>query len=244
MFNISLCIVVVIALEASVTYASQGNRVPTEIGWVGLYNDTLIEWLENENRIDELCGALRGDDRDRCGEQKLRPQPFIIPLHTAPNGAGRSAGTLLLLATPGKGMRWFYAPPGGGEPREFEADLALQDWGYGPYYHQTYLERRGSWFLLPSDPFPEPTWFNAADLGDGPQVLSVPEIVNAPQGSLVILAIERNIIRAREEQPSDMWCKNGEPPPLRPWVELRIPRSELYDRRGHLLISPAHPKGC
>jgi hypothetical protein len=244
LFKIRVGALLAIVLGASVAHASQQPRGPKEIGWVGLYSDALIEWLENENRLEALCGALRGDAHDRCREEKLRPQPFIIPLHSAPNGAGRRAGSLLLLATPGKGMRWFYSSPRGGQPREFEPDLAMQDWGYGPYYHQTYLERHGSWFLLPRDPFPEPTWFNATDLGDRPHVLDVPAIVDAPQGTLVILAIERDSIRAREEQPADMWCQSGEPPRLKPSTELRIPKSELYDHRGHLLISPAYMKGC
>jgi hypothetical protein len=141
-------------------------------------------------------------------------------------------------------MRWFFSPPSGGAPLEFETDLAMQDWGYGPYYHQTYLERRGSWFLLPRDPFPEPTWFNAADLGDAPHVLRLPEMVNTPRGTLVVLKVRPDGIRARAEQPPDMWCEGGEPPPLKPWVELRIPRRELYDRRGHLRISPAYLRGC
>ena len=32
--------------------------------------------------------------------------------------------------------------------------------------------------------------------------------------------------------------------PLKPWTEMRIPRRTLYNRTGHLLISPAHMKGC
>ena len=123
-------------------------------------------------------------------------------------------------------------------------DLNLQDWGYGPYYHETFLERRGDWFLLPEDPFPAGTWLNARDLGDEPHLLPVEGIVTSPRGNLVVLAIDPETLRARPEQPADMWCDSGAPPPLQPWSELRIPRADLYTRTGHLLIAPAHMKGC
>jgi hypothetical protein len=60
----------------------------------------------------------------------------------------------------------------------------------------------------------------------------------------VILAVERDVVRARPEQPADMWCEGGDPPPLKPWTEVRIPRRTLYGRTGHLLISPSYMKGC
>jgi hypothetical protein len=60
----------------------------------------------------------------------------------------------------------------------------------------------------------------------------------------VIVAIERDFIRARPEQPADMWCDSGEPPPLQPWTELRIPRRDLYSPTGHLLLAPSYMKGC
>jgi hypothetical protein len=153
-------------------------------------------------------------------------------------------GSLLLLATPGQKLQFFYVGPTGGLPLEFAPDLNMQDWGYGPYFHQTYLERRADWFLLPEGPFPPNTWFNARDLGDEPHVLEADGIVDSPKGSLVILAVERDVIRARPEQPADMWCEVGSPPPLLPWTEIRIPRRDLYSRTGHLLISPAYMKGC
>lgn len=225
--------------------AAQDFRVPDELGWVGLYSAEMIEWLENGNRIDSLCGNVKGDDGVRCREERLRPKPFVLSLYTGPERAA-AAGSLLLLATPREGMRWFFAPPNGVEAREFETDLAMQDWGYGPYYHQTYLERRGTWFLLPRDPFPAPVWFNAADLGDEPHVLGLLEvgIVEDHERSLVVIRIEQGHLIAREEQPADMWCESGEPPPLKAWTELRIPRRELYDARGHLRFRPAYMKGC
>jgi hypothetical protein len=226
--------------------ATQRRPVPTEMGWVGLYSNKLIEWLENENRLDTLCAEFFGNahEHDRCRAEKLLPRPFLVPLRTGPTVSSKSAGSILLLAAPGKGLRLFYIGPSGGAPREFRTDLYMQDWGYGPYFHQTYLDRRGDWFLLPEEPFPVATWFDARDLDREAHTLGVGGIVDSPIGSLVIIGVERDIVRARPEQPADMWCDSGEPPPLKPWTELRIPRRELYSPTGHLLLSPKYMKGC
>ena len=111
-----------VTLAVSFSEASQ-FRVPAEMGWVGLYNDALIQWLENENRLDDLCAAFKEYERDRCRDEKLRPQPFVIPLHSAPSSHSKSAGSLLLLAAPGKGLRFFFVEPDGGRPLVFEPDL-------------------------------------------------------------------------------------------------------------------------
>jgi hypothetical protein len=233
-------------VAGSILPAAQLPRAPADLAWVGLYNDQLIEWLENENRIDELCPDIPGkvDDRVRCRDEKLRAKPYVVVLRRTPSTTAPSPGSLLLVATPGKGLQFFYVPARGGAAHEFTPDLNLDDWGYGPFYHETFLERRGDWFLLPEDPFPAGTWLNARDLGDDPHILAVEGIVSSPRGNLVVLAVDRDVVRVRPEQPADLWCESSPPPPLQPWTEVRIPRGDLYSRTGHLLVAPAHMKGC
>ena len=129
---------------------------------------------------------------------------------------------------------------------EFQPDLFDGDWGYGPYFHQTFLERRASWFRLPAEPFPNGTWINATELGDEPELrlLEGEDIVSGPFGDLWILSIQQDVLRARPEQEADMWCKSGEPPPLRPWQELRIPLRDLYTPTGHLRVHSKYTRGC
>ena len=129
---------------------------------------------------------------------------------------------------------------------EFEPDLNLKDWGYGPYFHQTFLAREGDWFQLPEQPFPAGTWFNARDLGDAPHTLTIEvgHILDSPEGSIVILGTDREGLSARPEQPADMWCEAGVSPPLKPWQAIRIPWKALYTPTGHLRLSPAYWKGC
>jgi hypothetical protein len=244
-FRTSAAAAAVVIVTGSIP-AAQLRRAPVELGWIGLYSNQLIEWLENENRIDELCPDIPGNtgERVRCRGEKLRSKAYVVVLRGAPNPAAPSRGSLLLVATPGKGLQFFHVPARGGAPREFSPDLTLEDWGYGPYYHETFLERRGDWFLLPEDPFPAGTWLNARDLGDDPHILQVEGIVSSPRGNLVVLAVDREVVRARPEQPADIWCESSPPPPLQPWTEVRIPRGDLYSRTGHLLVAPAHMKGC
>lgn len=236
----------VIIVVGSILPAAQLRRAPADLAWIGLYSNQLIEWLENENRLDELCPEIGGnaDERVRCRANKLQSRPYLVVLRSGPTASASSNGSLLLLATPGKGMQFFYAPASGGAPRAFTPDLNLPDWGYGPYYHETFLERRGDWFLLPEDPFPAGAWFNPRDLGDEPHLLPVAGIVTTQRGNLVVLSVDRDTVRARPEQAADVWCKSGAPPPLQPWTEVRIPRVDLYSRTGHLLVVPAHMKGC
>jgi hypothetical protein len=48
----------------------------------------------------------------------------------------------------------------------------------------------------------------------------------------------------RPEQEADMWCEAGEPPPLKPSEEIRIPFEALYDGKGHLLLTTKYKRGC
>ena len=48
--------VALVALPASAApRVAQGQPPPREVGWVGLFHAALIEWLENENRLGDLC---------------------------------------------------------------------------------------------------------------------------------------------------------------------------------------------
>ncbi len=212
-------------------------------GWVGLYSHDMVAWLENENQLQKLCPG-NASEASRCREATMAPKLLVINLYSGPDPKAGSRGSILVQATPGVGLRFFFVRMTGGAPVEFEADFTVRDWGYGPFFHQTYLDRRGDWFQLPEDPFPQGTWFNARDLGGDPDIRLVEGIVESPQGHLLILGREEGIIRARLEQPADMWCDSDPAPPLTPWKELRIPTAEFYDAKGHLIVSPAYPKGC
>ena len=227
---------------------AQPAAAPTEIGWLGLFNRSLVEWLENENQLQSLCAAFTADSAewDKCRAQKLAPRIHVVRLWTQPSEKGAPAGSLLIVGTPGQGLRSFFVPVDGGVATEFEPDLFDGDWGYGPYFHQTFLERRATWFRLPEVPFPKGTWINATQLSGEPELrfLEVDQIVSGPFGDVLILGVERGVIRARPQQEADMWCASGDPPPLKPWRELQIPVGDLYTPTGHLVVHQKYTRGC
>jgi len=219
-----------------------------EVGWVGLYNAALVEWLENENRLNDLCLHTTAGTTEwhECRDDKMKPKQYVLPLRSAPNETATSEGALLIVAVPGQGLRSYYRSARAGTATEFVPDLFDADWGYGPYFHQTFLERRGTWFLLPAAPLPKPAWVDVREFAGDPQVrlLGIGEIISTPTGDVVVLGIERGILRVRPEQNADMWCEEGEPPPLQPSEEVRVPVDELYGPTRHLLVRVKYTRGC
>jgi hypothetical protein len=52
-------IAVVLILEALSAPRAQEPSPNTPVGWLGLFNGVLTEWLENENQLQRLCAAFR-----------------------------------------------------------------------------------------------------------------------------------------------------------------------------------------
>jgi hypothetical protein len=155
---------------------------------------------------------------------------------------------MVVVALPGKGLSVFAGA--GSETTPFTPDLFDADWGYGPWFHQSILSRRGSWLRIPV-PSVGDGWIDANELGGrddlaSNQVVTVSkgDIVTTPKGDMFVLGVDIGVLRVRTEQVGDMWCQAGDPPPLAPWQEIRIPFDQLFDSRGHLLISYKYTRGC
>lgn len=218
-----------------------------EIAWLGLYNAALIDWRGNENRLEALCSHAAPSPKWReCRDEKMRPKRHVVPLRSAPDITAAVVGELVIQATPGEGLRAYYRPATGQRETEFVPDLFDADWGYGPFFHQTALERRGTWFLLPSVPFSQAVWVNASDFTSEPDVrlLEVGEIIKIAGQDLVFLGLDHGVARTRAEQSADMWCEEGEPPALKPSPEIRVPVEKLYRPTGHLLVDIKYKRGC
>jgi hypothetical protein len=70
------------------------------------------------------------------------------------------------------------------------------------------------------------------------------DIVTSPFGDLFVIGAESGVLRARAEQPADMWCRASSRPPLEPWKELRIPFRDLFTAAGHLRVHIKYTRGC
>lgn len=234
--------------HAPAPYAMQrATTQARELAWVGLFNGELVGWLENENRLAELCTAREGSHEwHECRASKLEPKLTVIPVRAAPEAGARRLGEIVVVALPGQGLKAFAAA--GSLAAQFTPDLFDQDWGYGPWFHQTILTRRGSWFRVPVSAI-GPGWINAAEWStpgadSGVKTVEAGDIIITPRGDMFVLGVGEHVLRVRPEQKSDMWCQAGDPPPLAPWQEIRIPFDELFDAKDHLLIRYKYTRGC
>jgi hypothetical protein len=172
----------------------------------------------------------------------MQPKVAVMTVRTLPRDSAARRGAIVVVATPGRGLTAHASS--GGVATAFEPDLFDGDWGYGPYFHQTIVNRQGSWYQVPIDALPGPAWLNAVEWSGAADVQDVDGIISTPQGDMVVLGIADRELRVRPEQPADMWCESGEPPPLKPWKEIRIPFRELFNPTGHLLITRKYTRGC
>jgi hypothetical protein len=231
-------------LAALACFAAAAQTVSREPAWVGLYNLELLGWLENQNRLSELCTAAQGSaEWHACRDAKMEPMIQVIMARSQPGDEAAVVGTIVLVAAPGRGLRAFASA--GGKAAAFTPDLYDVDWGYGPHFHQTILGRQGSWFRLAIDALPA-AWINSAAWTSQVDVRTVNEgdLLRTKWGDMFVLGAENGVLRMRPEQKADMWCEAGDPPPLEPWTEIRIPFADLYDEKGHLLLATKYTRGC
>ena len=45
------------------------GQAADRVGWIGIFTPELVEWLENGNRLAELCGS---EDKDSAAFQQLQ----------------------------------------------------------------------------------------------------------------------------------------------------------------------------
>jgi len=213
--------------------------------WVGLYGSASLDRLANENRISELC--TDSETLSRCYREKLAPSVTSTLLHSGPEPGSLLVGEVLVVVVPGRALSAFYRPAGSSmAPASFTPDLFLEDWGYGLYFHQTIAERQGDRFRLPAGPWPEPVWLHLQDDGSSDPVLEIRagDIIEMEGAGWYVVSSGRDHLALRPEQPGDMWCREGDPPPMAIVEPTRFLRAELLDADGHLILRPKYMKGC
>ena len=170
----------------------------------------------------------------------------FLPLRTSPSASAPSAGRIRVTFDPDQGIHTTWLPVEGGSELPLWPDVHDPDYGYGPWHHQTMLEARGSWVLLPADPFPAPVWvdFSAFPRPHEPVEVDEGMIVTSPRGDVVVLEVVAEGLRVRAEQPADLWCEGGHPPPLEAAEPFLLQGGDLRDPNGHLRIRPKYTRGC
>ncbi len=218
---------------------------PSFIGWVGLWNGEMVRWAENENQIASLCPkALAQEERVKCKAENLAEKVWTIGAYTRPDKNSRKAGEILITVKPGDPFVASFKSPGG-EIAQFEPDLYDQDWGYGPYFHQTILEQKGDWLEIPLRPFTRSAWIHP---GAAIQRMDIIPIRKGPvyeldTQNIVITDIGKETVSYRSENSADMWCNAGAPPKPPAGESKTIRIRELFSN-GHLKLDIKYKRGC
>ena len=235
------CTAVFVALSGAYSPLGAQEGFPA---WIGLYDPAQIDWLENENRVSELC--TDPVTIDACYVEVLGPSIRVLDLRHEPDSTSTRAGELIVVAVPGRGLSAHFRLDGSQQAVQLTPDLFLQDWGYGPYHHQTLAAQQGDWFQLPRGPWPESVWIRKPGEVDAPTSIYVlpGDIIEMGGAGWFVLAAEQDVLVLRPEQPADLCCREGEPPPLEPAETIRRSRGELRDSMGHLVFKPKYLKGC
>ena len=211
--------------------------------WVGLYEPADLDWLENENRLGELC--TDPSTLAECYARCLSPRVSLHELHSLPSESSDRVGDLVVAATPGRGLSAYFRAAGSIESTPIALDLFLQDWGYGPYFHQSLSEERGEWVRLPSGPWKAEVWLQRGSDGGFPIIrIRNGDIIDMGEMDWYVVAAERDTLLLRPEQTGDHWCEEGEPPGIEATEPTRFSRAQLVDSAGHLLFRLKYLKGC
>lgn len=199
-----------------------------------LFNPEFLGRLENENRLSGICRA--GDEACKAAARAKRSE--TISIHDAPEG--RVIASLVIDYIPAEGIAARVTRDGTDTP--YVPPLFDQDWGYGPWFHATLLDMDGAWkkIALPAvlagwiktdaEPLPVPQYEN--------------EVLKMGDATFVITSADDQILSLRAEQPADMWCEIGDPPPLSAATEKTYTPADLYDDSCNLTITKAYTRGC
>lgn len=211
-----------------------------QIAWIGLFTHELAGWLETAGE------AAQGDARSRQRVDDWEHERVLdLPVFEGPSEQSAKLGVIRTHFKPLEPAWTCFLPANGTEEIPFVPDIYEPGWAYSPYCHQTILERRGDWFLLPEVPLPKPGWISAASYPErAPITLLEPGgIYTFSEESIVILDILDDGVLVRPEQDCDMWCSSN-PPPMQPFEPRKLTRKDLSDANGHLLLKKKYTRGC
>ena len=243
--NLTFKIIFVISIlsSSSISFSEESDSLLK--GWVGLWNDEMIEWAENKNRISKLCPKiLENNELKKCKDNFLSEKKWTIDTYKQSNLNSKKVGKIVILVKPGKSLETVFKGASG-ETTVFIPDLYDQDWGYGPYLHQTILEQKEDWVKIPLPGTVRFAWINPRkdirtfDI----KPITKERVYKYRNGSIVIVDASRNAVKYRLENKSDMWCDIGQAPKV-PAGKIKTLSTEKLFENGHLTIDLKYKRGC
>ncbi len=231
---VHIAFLILVAIPLATAQAECTLSVKTPFSAVPLYKMAFLGRLENENLLKELCPT---EDR-ACVTDALSSQTDKIPVYDRPSG--NLIANLDVTYTPGKGIE--AALIQGKKVFSFVPPLYDTDWGYGPWFHATLLDQSGAWKNI-ALPLIKSGWVELPE-SDVITLNDRTSVYTLNNRGIVILGSSDKNLTVRDEQPADMWCADGDPPPLSAFREDIIPLSEAYDNQCNLRLLPAYKRGC
>jgi hypothetical protein len=232
--------------------------------------DEMDKWAQNEYQTRKLlkkCGSYSS----ACFIENIKGQEDkwkIAKIYSVPDSKSKVLGELMVVV---RDSQWLgfgidFIEVTKNKRKKWINDVG--DWGYGidhyvidskgrPPKHDT--SSKGKWVLLPENPFPKGAWLNVEEV-DGRvyslknRLVAFPSIIalnltasrkeEISDGIYFIKEITDGEVIFRPEIPSDMPC--GEDPVDPPKSEIIFYEVSIQDLYidGHLILSPAYPKGC
>lgn len=217
-----------------------------QLGWVGLWNSEMVRWAENANQIYKLCPKSMDEELyKKCREQNLSKKTWKIPAFKNPKNTSPKLGEILITVQPGSSFIAAFKDSKN-NISDFEPDLFDTDWGYGPFFHQTILQKNGNWIMLPIQSLPTPVWINPKESIKHTDYITVTKnsVYTLNSESIVITKISGDTIFYRSEQESDMWCDAGDPPKLKKSKVQKINIKQLYNSQKQLKLDIKYKRGC
>ena len=132
------------------------------------------------------------------------------------------------------------------EKTDFQYDFLhdVKDPTYEVYVAEhTILARKGNWFKLPQQPFPNPVWVYVEN--HKPQPLSKLNAIRVRTpgytGIVILNKVEKDHYVATEYDPVKYQCLDYKP---KPGKTVTIPIKDLYDKNLHLKVEPLYLFDC
>lgn len=233
-FIVSIILMAITIIPLTSAKAECLSPIKTPFSAVSLLKKTFLGWINNENRLNEMC-PTRDED---CITNALLAKIDKIPVYDHPYGkaiahlevtyAPRQAITVALIK---EGKVFPFTPP-----------IYDGDWGYGPWFHATLLDQNGVWknIALPSI---QNGWVELPE-AEILQLTDTENVYSLKDRHIVILKSNETSLIIRDEQPADMWCEGGTPPPLTPFKKQTVLINQVYDDQCNLLLSIPYTRGC
>jgi hypothetical protein len=227
---------------------SQPQKERLRLTRLDLAPPLLYETLEALSGESPHCSGKLRDETCRASEKFLTLSH--LQLFAAPDRTAQPLGQITVVALAGQGVRAFINGVGEPIPKPFAPDM-ITDWGYNLAFPVTVSARRDRWFEIATADAAKRVWFELDEAWGAPALttfgagdLVYLESRRGASEGLAIIGVSDDHITVRAEQPSDIWCYPGPPPPDKPAPTRRIDLVDLYDEAGRLRLFESYPKGC